>query len=1815
MNKHLLTFFLCFLTTLTAFALPDTDMLGTWDAFPNFSSTANNTETCLPQPPMPPGPGPEDLCPFVNAGPDQTICSGNCVTLTADYAEIYSPSNYNIQNVPYAPANYNDPGAVNVIVDLDDIWSGVVNMPFGFCFYGNTYNQMVIGANGVITFNTGYANTYCVWPINNGLPSANMSGNPFTNVICAPFHDIDPSVGFNANRIRYHVEGTAPCRRMVITWKDVPMFSGACNSQLATQQIILNEASNIIETHIQNKPLCASWNGGKAIHGIQNSTGTSAAIVPGRNNPTQWVTSNEGKRFAPNGSPLFAITWLQNGTVVGNGASINVCPTATTTYTCQVVYTRCNGATATYTDQVTVNVNNNATVAITGGGAICGGASTTLNAPAGLAPYTWSNGGTGASINVTTAGTYTVTVTAGPGCTATASTTVALSPNPTPSINGSLSFCPGGNTTLTATGGGTYQWNTGGTGAAINVTNAGTYTVTVTNAQGCTATAQATVTIQNNLTPSITGTPSFCQGSNSVLNAGAGFASYLWSTTATSQTITVNSPGTYTVTVSSASGCTGTASINITVSPLPTASISGNNALCAGDATTLTATGGGTYLWNDGSTSPSINVAPTGSSVYAVTVTNAQGCTATASRTVTVNPTPPVNVNGGGNVCEGNTLSLSASGGGTYQWSGPAGTSTLANPTFPNADASMSGTYFVTVTSAAGCTATAQVSANIIPCICPNPPTVLVNGNGAICADGVFNLSATIGGGATSITWTSNGSGSFDNNTALTVVYTPSVADIANGNMTFTATTNDPDGANPVCQAALATISLPINPLPTPTATSNGPLCNGETVVLNATGGTAYLWSGFGIDASNQNLQNPSIPNLTSTSTYFVTVTDNGCTSTTSVTVQVAAAVSTSITGDTQICQGDATTLTATGAFVGYSWSTGDATASIVTSASGNYAVTVTDANGCTATAQTTLNTTPLPTPSITAPSQICAGATATLAANSGYANYTWNTGATAPSIDVTTAGTYTVTVTDANGCTGSAETTLLVAPLPTPQITGINPICNGETSILDAGFYDTYVWSVAGETGQTLAATTSGTYTVTVTDVNGCTASNSFVLTVNPLPTPSITGDTNLCAGESTTLTVAGGSFAAYQWSNGENSGNITTDIAGPYFVTVTNAQGCTATTSTTVVVNQLPIPTVYGPVTFCTNTEIILSTDQTFASYIWTNNSPFFAISVTTQGDYAVTVTNAEGCSGVAQVSVSETVVTPQITGDFEFCNGDNSFITAAPGYSNYTWSTGATIDSINVDDLGTYTVTVTNSEGCTGTNSVDINLLPLPTPSITGDLQLCSNEQTILSVDTSAVAHFAWSTGVNDTLASITLSNLAAGNNNYTVIVTDTSGCVGSATATVVQNQNPTPNITGDDSICAGETSLLDAGTGFATYAWNTGDVTQTVSANATGTYTVTVTTAAGCTASDSFTLTVNPLPTPNITGDNSICAGETSLLDAGAGFATYAWNTGASAQTLVANTTGTYTVTVTTAAGCTATDDFTLTVNPLPTPNITGLLSFCIGFSTTIDAGNGYANYNWSNGLSNQAITVNAANTYTVTVTTAAGCTATDAVTTTINSSLTPNIIGNPVICGGASATLDAEAGYATYIWSNGEATQTIAATVASTYTVTVTDASGCSGTDAVTVTVNANPTPTIIGDDAICAGETSTLDAGTYAAYQWSVVAETNQTLVANTAATYSVTVTDNNGCVGTDEFTLTVNANPTPTITGDDAVCAGETSTLDAGAGFVAYNWNTGGTSQTLVANASGNYTVTVTDNNGCVGTDDFVLTVNANPTPTNYRR
>ncbi|MBL0342009.1 MAG: PKD domain-containing protein [Bacteroidetes bacterium] len=235
-----------------------------------------------------------------------------------------------------------------------------------------------------------------------------------------------------------------------------------------------------------------------------------------------------------------------------------------------------------------------------------------------------------------------------------------------------------------------------------------------------------------------------------------------------------------------------------------------------------------------------------------------------------------------------------------------------------------------------------------------------------------------------------------------------------------------------------------------------------------------------------------------------------------------------------------------------------------------------------------------------------------------------------------------------------------------------------------------------------------------------------------------------------------------------------------------------------------------------------------------------------------------------------------------------------------------------------------------------------------------------------------------------ASQTVSPIA--NTIYTVNVSDGSGCVQPFTTPIINVTPLNATISGSLSFCAGGSTTLDAGEGYSGYNWSTGATTQTISVNTAGTYTVTVTTASGCTGtSPSVTTTVNPLPTPTISGTLAFCAGGSTTLDAGEGYTSYQWSTGATTQTISVNTAGTFTVTVTNGNGCTGTSpSVTTTVNPLPTPTISGTLAFCGGGSTTLNAGS-YSSYLWNTGATTQTISVNTAGTFTVTVTNSNGCT--------------------------------------------------------------------------------------------------------------------------------------------------------------------------------------------------------------------------------------
>lgn len=197
---------------------------------------------------------------------------------------------YLIQPIPYNPDPFTSGN--QILANLDDVHSASIPMPFSFCFYDSTFDHLIVSSNGYISFDTSFANTFSPWPINS--PAPQISGLP-NYLIMAPYHDIDPASG---GQIRYDTAGIAPYRRFIVSFYQAAMFS--CNNLLFTQQVILYETTNVIETHIQDKPTCTSWNGGAAIHGLMKDTST-AHIVPGRNFPTQWTANLEGYRFAPDG--------------------------------------------------------------------------------------------------------------------------------------------------------------------------------------------------------------------------------------------------------------------------------------------------------------------------------------------------------------------------------------------------------------------------------------------------------------------------------------------------------------------------------------------------------------------------------------------------------------------------------------------------------------------------------------------------------------------------------------------------------------------------------------------------------------------------------------------------------------------------------------------------------------------------------------------------------------------------------------------------------------------------------------------------------------------------------------------------------------------------------------------------------------------------------------------------------------------------------------------------------------------------------------------------------------------------------------------------------------------------------------------------------------------------------------------------------------------------------------------------------------------------------------------------------------------------
>ncbi len=597
-----------------------------------------------------------------------------------------------------------------------------------------------------------------------------------------------------------------------------------------------------------------------------------------------------------------------------------------------------------------------------------------------------------------------------------------------------------------------------------------------------------------------------------------------------------------------------------------------------------------------------------------------------------------------------------------------------------------------------------------------------------------------------------------------------------------------------------------------------------------------------------------------------------------------------------QACQGTEATLTATvssgtSPFT-YLWSPGGATtSSISVGTAGTYTVTVTDAKGCTGTGSGTLTVNPNPSVSVNSP-QTCQGTettlTATVSSGTGPFTYLWSPGgATTSSILVGTAGTYSVTVTDSKGCTGSGSGVLTVNPNPSVSVNSPQT-CQGTETTLTATVTGgtgpfTYLWSPGGATTSSISVGTAGTYTVTVTDSKSCTGSGSGTLTVNPNPSVSVNSP-QTCQGTETTLTATVSSVTGpftYLWSpGGATTSSILVGTAGTYSVTVTDSKGCTGSGSGTLTVNPKPEVSVNSPQT-CQGTETTLTATVSSGTgpftYLWSpGGATTSSILVGTAGTYTVTVTDSKGYTGsgsgtlTVNPSLSVSVNSPQT------CQGTETTLTATvtggTGPFTYLWSPGgATTSSISVGTAGTYSVSVTDSKGCTGSGSGTLTVNPKPSVSVNSTQTCTGTEATLTATVSSGTGPFTylWSPG------GATTSSIQVGTaGTYTVTVTDSKGCTGSGSGELTVNGNPTVTVNSPEA-CEGAEGTLTAtvtgGTEPFTYLWSPGGATtSSISVGTAGAYTVTVTDSKGCTGSGSGTLTVNPNPVCSLTAPNPLPA---------------------------------------------------------------------------------------------------------------------------------------------------------------------------------------------------------------------------------------------------------------------------------------------------------------------------------------------------------
>ncbi|MBX3253681.1 MAG: PKD domain-containing protein [Chitinophagaceae bacterium] len=1034
-------------------------------------------------------------------------------------------------------------------------------------------------------------------------------------------------------------------------------------------------------------------------------------------------------------------------------------------------------------------------------------------------------------------------------------------------------------------------------------------------------------------------------------------------------------------------------------------------------------------------------------------------------------------------ICAGNSVQLDAGyeEGVTYSWSPAAG---LSNPNIYNPVATPAGTTTYTVTkSKCGVDEVASINITVNPAF-----TVNLGPDQETCGGVItFNTGIT---GATSIVWggTVDGFGNGFTNSPTAPTNLPGtywVSVVKDGcEARDTIVVHSKPSVHAEFSYAQTSFCVPYSVKFT------------DMSAINCGSLSTYIWDfGDGTVITRTpptTAQKNPTHNYAATGSYAVSLivaNNNGKSDTFSVVINVTGSgPSVDLGPDRALCAGSSTTLDAGNAGATYLWSTGETTQTIDVTTSDTYYVTVTN-GACSDRDTITVSFSSAPAVVSLGPDRnICTGTSTILDAGNAGSTFLWSTGETTQTISVNTGGNYSVIVGDGS-CTGGDDINITVSGVPPVVNLGADQnICAGGSITLDAGNAGSgYLWST-GETTQTINVTTTGTYSVTVSN-GSCSADDDINITVNTSTlNVNLGNDTTLCSGGTLTLD-AGNAGATYLWSTGETSQTIIASSTGSYWVEVSNGS-CFDRDTINVTINTTPLVVNLGP-------------DAEMACGVYTINS---------------------GVSGASSIIWGSNPVIPELEG----------YNTAFPPRS-----------SISILDPATYWVTVVK-DGCTARDTivitakkqVDANFIYSQTVNCPPySVKFTSDGYTTFACGTRR--NFTWDFGDGTvvTYASPPAAGAlqrnpvhdyaAAGTYNVTLIVTNSNNKADTVTIPVtVTGSGIDINLGNDTTICTGTTLTLDAGNHpGATYAWSTGESFQTIDVTTSGTYSVTVSNGI-CNAVDNIVVTVSPDLTVNLGNDTTICTGSTLVLDAGHPGATYLWSTGETSQTIQPNLSEgqtTYTVAVT-QGSCSGNGEIDVDVISTIPVSLGNDTTICSGSSLTLDAGYPGATYTWTTGAASQTINAAAAGTYGVTVN-HNGCTGSDEIELAVMDMPTSVNLGNDTtVCFSSALVLDAGNAGASYAWSTGETTQTITASASGTYFVTV---SGCGVDiyDEIVVTMGSAPAPSITQQG----NELISTNADTYQWYKGGVLipGATDKKYKPRGYGTYTVRVTiGSSGCIG-----------------------------------------------------------------------------------------